>query len=168
MSKSGLAEFTRRNWVEAKHILENRATLNELVQDLPPDPSKLASGSASSLASGSASAPEDVWTFIKDIFQRHRGEVREKHGRWLPETSSPFANIPFEEEGLWHPQFAIEPWQAIALASGSDPATTCQGATGGPLNLVVSLDPEQDCGPQSCHPSRSWPLPAKAKSRSTI
>ena len=160
MSKEGIADFTRRNWEAIEHIREHRATYNKLVQDLPPDPSyMLASGSASdpssALASGSASyrAPRDPWEYVKDVFQRHKGEVREKEGGvWIPIRGKSL----LEEHGLWHPQFAFTEATANALASGSDPAKVCRPTRDGRINLMARLslpaghDPDgegHDCRP---------------------
>ena len=147
MSKEGIADFTRRNWQAIEHIMMHRATYNKLVQDLPPDPSyMLASGSASdpssALASGSASyrAPRDPWEYVKDVFQRHKGEVREKEGVWIPIRGKSL----LEEHGLWHPQFAFTEATANALASGSDPAKVCHPTRDGRINLMARLSLPQD------------------------
>ena len=148
MSKEGIADFTRRNWQAIEHIMRHRATYNELVQDLPPDPSyMLASGSASdpssALASGSASyrAPRDPWEYVKDVFQRHKGEVREKEGGvWIPIRGKSL----LEEHGLWHPQFAFTEATANALASGSDPAKVCRPTRDGRINLMARLSLPKD------------------------
>ena len=148
MSKEGIADFTRRNWQAIEHIMMHRATYNKLVQDLPPDPSyMLASGSASdpssALASGSASyrAPRDPWEYVKDVFQRHKGEVREKEGGvWIPIRGKSL----LEEHGLWHPQFAFTEATANALASGSDPAKVCRPTRDGRINLMARLSLPKD------------------------
>ena len=147
MSKEGIADFTRRNWQAIEHIMMHRATYNKLVQDLPPDPSyMLASGSASdpssALASGSASyrAPRDPWEYVKDVFQRHKGEVREKEGVWIPIRGKSL----LEEHGLWHPQFAFTEATANALASGSDPAKVCRPTRDGRINLMARLSLPKD------------------------
>ena len=148
MSKAGIADFTRRNWQAIEHIMMHRATYNKLVQDLPPDPSyMLASGSASdpssALASGSASyrAPRDPWEYVKDVFQRHKGEVREKEGGvWIPIRGKSL----LEEHGLWHPQFAFTEATANALASGSDPAKVCRPTRDGRINLMARLSLPKD------------------------
>ena len=148
MSKEGIADFTRRNWQAIEFIMKHRATYNKLVQDLPPDPSyMLASGSASdpssALASGSASyrAPRDPWEYVKDVFQRHKGEVREKEGGvWIPIRGKSL----LEEHGLWHPQFAFTEATANALASGSDPAKVCRPTRDGRINLMARLSLPKD------------------------
>ena len=148
MSKEGIADFTRRNWQAIEHIMMHRATYNKLVQDLPPDPSyMLASGSASdpssALASGSASyrPPRDPWEYVKDVFQRHKGEVREKEGGvWIPIRGKSL----LEEHGLWHPQFAFTEATANALASGSDPAKVCRPTRDGRINLMARLSLPKD------------------------
>ena len=148
MSKEGIADFTRRNWQAIEHIMMHRATYNKLVQDLPPDPSyMLASGSASdpssALASGSASyrAPRDPWEYVKDVFQRHKGEVREKEGGvWIPIRGKSL----LKEHGLWHPQFAFTEATANALASGSDPAKVCRPTRDGRINLMARLSLPKD------------------------
>ena len=88
---------------------------------------KLASGS-----SGYASnyrPPENNWQLIKDIFQRHKGEIREKSGIWVPVHGQPE-----DKPGVWHPQFASSPDQAhkaaVALASGSGD---------GRINLMIRM-----------------------------
>ena len=71
-----------------------------LLKDMPPDPS-----TGSPLA---VNAPKSAKIrFIKDLCQRHRGEVREIKGEWV-EIDSPFPESASGGDHFFHGQFCIQ------------------------------------------------------------
>ena len=66
MIREGVPAFTNRNLGKLKVFMDQHRP-EHLVAELPMDPSR-------PLA---AVRDEDAWTFMKDLVQRHRGELRE-------------------------------------------------------------------------------------------
>ena len=83
MLREGVPAFTNRNLGNLK-VFMGQHRPEHLVAELPMDPSR-------PLA---AVSDEDAWTFMKDLVQRHRGELREISGEWQWQWQS----TPFPED----------------------------------------------------------------------
>ena len=132
-SDGGVKRFTDRQLGIQKDMLAKQAP-RLLVSDMPDDPSGCWDQHRCPLA---AWPMADKWLYVKDLVQRHRGEVREISGEWV-EVPQAFP----EEDRFHHPQFCL----TDALSKALTPFTGKPGKGGGKGKKSEKKGKEDDHG----------------------